>query len=183
MFIPDRLCRSYDLLKRTRLYVSQHTDGDSLNEFRQILNDSLPMTHNEWVMYNIISGIYHEDRNKFMVFIRNTKMECFVLWCDARSVSRMLNIHRSIRIKYNNTDKTYLVGIHQPSVGQDCSLVEKSTHPLVNYLMDTYTIDPDTPTNEKKDTIIDDVSYPTIEDAQLLSCVSPGMKWGDICIV
>lgn len=141
--LPKQLFRGFELLKKSRLVKSHHTDGDSIQHFQQILNNAQPTSDEQRIMYNIVHGMYLENKNKFINFIKGTKMECLSLWCDARSIVRVFNLRQSVYIKKNESGGLYNVSIYRTRQATESttSIVKhapESDHPMINFLMSTF---------------------------------------------
>jgi hypothetical protein len=146
--LPNRLYQGFKLLTKSRLCRNEHTDAESLQHFQQILNNSQPETPDEKLLYNLVHGMFLEGHNKFINYIRNTKMECFVLWCDARSIIRACNLQQVAYIRWDNNVRNYSVEVYKPPVKQP-PVPQTSDHPLMNFLMTTAMVADNTPVPEK----------------------------------
>ena len=65
-------------------------------------------------------------------------MECFILWCDARSVINIFDLQQSIYISHGD-DGVYTVDVYKPKQDIKVQIDDRSNHPIVNFLNLTYT--------------------------------------------
>jgi len=108
MKLPKSLHVGYNMLKRSRLILRREVDDDSLNYFNSIMNEALPRSADDAIYY-FVKGMYNENKAKFISFIRNTNLECLVLWTDSRAIVRMLGLRGLVYIKWVGREGVYQI--------------------------------------------------------------------------
>ena len=141
---PSSLFRSFKSLSKARLTRNNHTDVTSLQQFQQLLNDAQPKSLEELVLYKFIHGMFLEGRSKFLNYIRHTKMECLVLWTDARSIIRAFELRSIVYIKWVDDTRTYEVDVYKAPTSTESTRIPQSIkriddHPTMKFLANSFT--------------------------------------------
>jgi hypothetical protein len=132
MKLPGTLYSGYNMLKKSRLVVKKVNDDDALSHFQTILNNSQPKTPEDIILHRFVKGMYNENKQRFLSFIKNTKFECMVLWTESLSIVNYLGLRGVIYAKWTGKDTLYTVTRFQ-STDRDEKVDGKNSyeHPLV----------------------------------------------------
>jgi hypothetical protein len=75
-----------------------------------------------------VRGMYYENRNRFLTFIKNTNFECMVLWTDSQSIVNYLSLRGVVHISWTGKETLYSVAQFNSTNTGDTTSRE---HPLV----------------------------------------------------
>jgi hypothetical protein len=109
MKLPKSLYSGYKLLKTSRLVKKKTADEEALRFFQSVLNEAQPTLDEEVQMYKFVKGMYNESKRKFLSFIKNTSMECMVLWTECSAIVSFLGLRNVAYVKWGRRDTLYEV--------------------------------------------------------------------------
>lgn len=107
--VPKRLQNAYFQLKKSRIVLKNEFDDDSISHFENILNSSLPVTEYENNIYYLVKDIYYNDKNKFINYINNSNLECFILYTDNKKIINHFKLIYKLYINWDKELKKYIV--------------------------------------------------------------------------
>ena len=107
--IPKRIQNSYFQLKKSRLIVKEEYDDEAIIHFEKLLNSSLPVSEYENNIYYLIKDMYYNDKNKFINYIKNSNLECLILYTDNKKIINHFNLLYKLYINWNKEEKKYIV--------------------------------------------------------------------------
>ena len=107
--IPKRIQNSYFQLKKSRLIVKEEYDDEAIMHFEKLLNSSLPVSEYENNIYYLIKDMYYNDKNKFINYIKNSNLECLILYTDNKKIINHFNLLYKLYINWNKEEKKYIV--------------------------------------------------------------------------
>jgi hypothetical protein len=107
--VPKRLQNAYFQLKKSRIVLKNEFDDESISHFENILNSSLPVTEYENNIYYLIKDIYYNDKNKFINYINNSNLECFILYTDNKKIINHFKLLYKLYINWDKELKKYIV--------------------------------------------------------------------------
>jgi hypothetical protein len=183
MDITKPLYRGYILLKDSLLSVRHDTDAEAICYFSTTLNSTRPKSGKDVILYRFVRSMYHDDKGRFLAFIKNTTYECLVLWTEPMAILKQLKLNGIIKCKWNYNDTSYYISKFKSNKHVYRRHYSNDTyeHPIVSRLRNK----PEEPVidEEKKDTPVDN----SVVD--ILPMLSPGMSsdkesnkrilWGD----
>jgi hypothetical protein len=107
--IPKRIQNAYFQLKKSRLIVKEEYDDEAIIHFEKLLNSSLPVSEYENNIYYLIKDMYYNDKNKFINYIKNSNLECLILYTDNKKIINHFNLLYKLYINWNKEEKKYIV--------------------------------------------------------------------------
>jgi hypothetical protein len=107
--VPKRLQNAYFQLKKSRIVLKNEFDDESISHFENILNSSLPVTEYENNIFYLIKDIYYNDKNKFINYINNSNLECFILYTDNKKIINHFKLIYKLYINWDKELKKYIV--------------------------------------------------------------------------
>jgi len=107
--IPKRIQNAYFQLKKSRLIVKEEYDDEAIMHFEKLLNSSLPVSEYENNIYYLIKDMYYNDKNKFINYIKNSNLECLILYTDNKKIINHFNLLYKLYINWNKEEKKYIV--------------------------------------------------------------------------
>jgi hypothetical protein len=107
--IPKRLQNAFFQLKKSRLILKNEFDDEAIIHFEKILNSSLPVTEYEHNIYYFIKDMYYSDKYKFMNYISNSNLECFILYSDNKKIINHFKLMYKLYINWDKDLKKYIV--------------------------------------------------------------------------
>ena len=107
--IPKRIQNSYFQLKKSRLIVKEEYDDEAIIHFEKLLNSSLPVSEYENNINYLIKDMYYNDKNKFINYIKNSNLECLILYTDNKKIINHFNLLYKLYINWNKEEKKYIV--------------------------------------------------------------------------
>jgi len=126
---PKQLTDSWNELKSfvTSLYGQNIDSKDNMEQFKNILNKSLPLwdkpdqvnTFNKWRDLSRNRPIDHGriDRNRLIIdLIQNTEHSCITLWCALSVIVIYFNVKGIIYIEWDADNKSYNVVQNNPQI-------------------------------------------------------------------
>ena len=128
MRLPRHLYVGYNLLKKSRVSSKNECDDEALGYFQSVLNEAQPKTQEELVLHKFVKGMYNENRYKFLNFIKNTTLECLVLWTDSRAIVKSLGLRGVVYLKWSNQEKLFDVSVYtqHPKLNRSDTLCNRS---------------------------------------------------------
>jgi hypothetical protein len=132
MKLPRTLYVGYNLLKKSRVSVKKENDEEALSYFQNILNEAQPKTPEDLILHRFVKGMYNENKNRFLSFIKNTSFECLVLWTESRSIVNYLGLRGVVYTKWTGKETLYSVTQFQ-STNRDDNVADSTSyeHPIV----------------------------------------------------
>jgi len=107
--IPKRIQNAYFQLKKSRLILKEEYDDEAIIHFEKLLNSSLPVSEYENNIYYLIKDMYYNDKNKFINYIKNSNLECLILYTDNKKIINHFNLLYKLYINWNKEEKKYIV--------------------------------------------------------------------------
>ena len=107
--VPKRLQNAYFQLKKSRIVLKNEFDNEAIIHFEKILNSSLPVSDYENNIYYLIKDMYYNDKNKFMNYINNSNLECFILYTDNKRIINHFKLMYKLYINWDKDLKKYII--------------------------------------------------------------------------
>lgn len=125
MKLPKTLYVGYNLLKKSRVTTKGDVDQEALEYFQSILNEAQPKSQEDMVLYKFVKGMYNENKKKFMSFIRNTSMECMVLWTESMNIVNMLGLRGVVYCQWKGKNNLYSITPFRSSKTEEAEEAEE----------------------------------------------------------
>lgn len=98
--IHNRLIRSYNRLKESRLVKSKIADEDSLSYFVSNLNNALPQSDPEKEFARIVRRLYYGNKKVFQQCLRRSSTKWLLLWTEGLAIVEEYGINELVYLKW-----------------------------------------------------------------------------------
>jgi hypothetical protein len=155
MKYPSKLFQNYRAIKNCGLIKTKIVSEENLNEFEDLLNASQPCLDNdsdESIKYNSMKEFYLLNKHKFIDLIRNTKLECLILWTESKSIINWFHLSGIVYLSYNYESKLYSIQEHRninKNLTSDLNTAPQkndigvNNYPILNNAFSSLTVDED----------------------------------------
>jgi len=109
MRIPQSLHNAKIQLEKARLATKKEVDEDSMRHLESIINAAQPGTDEERTQQKLIKGMYNDDKNGFLRFVRGKSFEPILLWTESRAIINYLGLRNIVYIRWDNEARAYVV--------------------------------------------------------------------------
>jgi hypothetical protein len=109
MRIPQLLYTAQQQVAKARIVAKKEVDADSLAHLEAIINAAQPSSPEDLAQQRLIKGLYSEDKNAFMRFVKGKKFESVLLWTESRAIISYLGLKGVVYIRWDNDEKIYRV--------------------------------------------------------------------------
>jgi hypothetical protein len=107
--IPNNLQIAYYKLKKSRLIKENEIDDDAITYFETTLNNGLPKSEQDFIIYYFIKNLFYNDKAKFYNYINNSQYECLLLYTDNLTISNHFDLVSKIYINWDKNKKVYKI--------------------------------------------------------------------------
>ena len=180
MKLPKSLYVGYKLLKKSRVVCKKEYDPEALEYFQNVLNEAQPTDPEDIIMCRFVKGMYNEHKHKFLSYIKNTSMECLVLWTESKSIVNTMGLRNNVYVKWTGSNTLYTVAKFNSTEKTESNGYPE--HPLVILNRETKTV-------PAEETLVDSIAKP-VEITETLNeelddCLKPlsiknDESWADI---
>jgi hypothetical protein len=121
MKFPKALYHGYQIIRNCALVKNKDFSTEALQEFETMLNSCQPQLA-DMERFNTVKDFYNTSKYNFQRFIRNTALECTILWTESKSIVSWFHLRGVIYLSYDVKNQKYHVQLHRNLEGKDHKL-------------------------------------------------------------
>jgi hypothetical protein len=115
---PARLAACYAALASIGVDCFRDVGGPQFGSLKALLDEAQPKSEDEHRSRSTIQFLCRQNPSSFYKFLSNNKLECLVLWTEARCIVRHLGLRGVVYVKWNNGTQSYDVLPHRKSAAR-----------------------------------------------------------------
>lgn len=112
MKFPKNLFNGYKLIKDCKLVKNKDYTQEALCEFEILLNDAQPMPE-DMERFSTVKDYYNVLKNSYQKFIRDTPLECTILWTESKSIVNWFDLRGIVYLRYDLQTSKYSIQLHR----------------------------------------------------------------------
>lgn len=110
--IPSYLFEAYDNIIKCNLISNKVLTNDSVMEFQNLLNTSIPQTESDINYKEVIKYLYRKNPCEFYKLIISSRLKNIVLWTESKCIVSHFGLRNIVYIKWDKDDDIYKCNIH-----------------------------------------------------------------------
>lgn len=121
MSIPQRIYELGRSVAHCDVVKTKTATEENMRELQNILNDSVPVNHDEEVQHSLIRGMYYCNPVGFLQYVSNpaNRVMSLVLWTESKRIARFYKLNGVVHISWNADAGSYIVVPYIPREERD----------------------------------------------------------------
>jgi hypothetical protein len=110
--IPAYLFESYSNIIKCNLIANKNINNESVAEFQDLLNASIPKTESDINYKEVIKYLYRKNPINFYKLIITSRLNNIVLWTESKCIVSHFGLKNIVYIKWDKVESMYKCNIH-----------------------------------------------------------------------
>jgi hypothetical protein len=119
---PARLAACYAAIASIEVDGFRDFGSPQFESLKSLLDNAQPKSEDERKTRATIQFLYRQNPSSFYKFLVNNKLECLVLWTEARCIVRYLGLRGLVYVKWNNVSHSYDVLPHRKAAARQTAV-------------------------------------------------------------